>query len=59
MSNHSDERYTGFDRLAIGGEWRRGSSDRTAEDIDPWTGASLVEIQLASQDDVDAAYEAA
>ncbi|PZF52580.1 aldehyde dehydrogenase, partial [Curtobacterium sp. MCSS17_008] len=36
-----------------------GSSDRTAEDIDPWTGASLVEIQLASQDDVDAAYEAA
>jgi len=54
-----DGRYGGFDLLAIGGEWRRGSSDRTGKDIDPWTGETLVEIPLASQDDVDAAYESA
>jgi aldehyde dehydrogenase (NAD+) len=59
MTTNGSGRYEGFDQLFIGGEWRAGTSDRTGEDINPWTGETLVQIRLASPGDVDAAYDAA
>ncbi len=53
------QRYDGFDRMLIGGTWRAGRSGTVAPDIDPYTGSTLVEIPLASRDDVDEAYRAA
>ncbi len=51
--------YTGFDRQPIGGEWRQGGSERIQTDRDPYSGEILLEIDNASRDDVDAAYQAA
>ncbi|PZE31448.1 aldehyde dehydrogenase [Curtobacterium sp. MCSS17_006] len=59
MTTTAPAPYEGFDRLFIGGEWRPGSSDRTGQDTNPWTDETLLELSLAGQDDVDAAYEAA
>jgi aldehyde dehydrogenase (NAD+) len=51
--------YDRFDRMPIAGEWRAGSSPDVRADTDPYTGETLVEIQQASAEDVDAAYAAA
>lgn len=51
--------YDGFDRQAIGGQWRAGRSERMQQDIDPYSGQTLLEIRSASRDDVDDAYRAA
>lgn len=51
--------YTGFDRMLMDGEWRRGSTGDTFTDTNPYSGSTLTEIQLASADDVDTAYRAA
>jgi aldehyde dehydrogenase (NAD+) len=51
--------YDRFDRMPIAGEWREGSSERSKEDLDPYTGDTLVEIRQAGADDVEAAYAAA
>jgi len=51
--------YGGFDRMPIGDTWRAGSSGRELVDTDPWSGAVLTRIPLASAADVEAAYAAA
>ena len=51
--------YDGLDLMPIAGAWRPGSSATAAADLDPWSGATLVEHRLADTHDVDAAYEAA
>jgi len=43
----------------IGGSWQSGSSKRTLEVKNPYTREVITKFQLATVDDVDAAYEAA
>jgi aldehyde dehydrogenase (NAD+) len=45
--------------MPIAGEWRAGSSAKTAEDRNPYSGELLSEIRLADVSDVDAAFAAA
>ncbi|MCW5625124.1 MAG: aldehyde dehydrogenase family protein [Burkholderiales bacterium] len=51
--------YRAYGQQFIGGEWRRGRSSRTLQDVDPYTGEMLLEMSGASVDDVDDAYAAA
>jgi aldehyde dehydrogenase (NAD+) len=51
--------YPDFDTMPIGARWRAGASGDTRADLDPWSGATLVEIPLASREDLDEAYRAA
>lgn len=53
------EGYAGFEVQPIAGHWRAGRSPRRMADIDPYSGKTLVEIALASAEDVDDAYQAA
>ncbi len=53
------EPYSGFDQLFIAGRWRKGRSDRTNQDLNPWTGETLTEIPQATRDDLDEAYASA
>jgi hypothetical protein len=47
--------YTGFDRLPIGGEWRRGKT-HLLQDHDPYTGEVILEIPQGDRNDLDDAY---
>ncbi|MGH3153446.1 MAG: aldehyde dehydrogenase family protein, partial [Streptosporangiaceae bacterium] len=51
--------YEGFAAMPLGGRWRLGSSGKTSADTDPWNGAVLAEIPLASAGDLDEAFTAA
>ena len=51
--------YEELELLALAGEWRPGSGDEQRADTDPWSGETLLEIQLAGRDDLDRAYAAA
>ena len=51
--------YGGFDRMSIAGTWRRGRSGKLERDTDPWSGDTLVEIELADRNDLDDAFVAA
>lgn len=51
--------YSGFEAQPIGGRWRTGRSTRSQTDTNPFNGETLVEIPLASVQDVDDAYESA
>lgn len=51
--------YEGFVAMPLGGRWRPGTSGKTAADTDPWNGAVLAEIPLASTADLDEAFTAA
>jgi aldehyde dehydrogenase (NAD+) len=51
--------YTGFDELLIGGEWRKGRSQRMLEDRNPYTGEALEVIKQGDRDDLNDAYFAA
>ncbi len=51
--------YDGLSQMLIGGLWRPGRSDQRARDVDPFTGETLLEIQLASAADLNDAYESA
>ncbi|MDC7696381.1 aldehyde dehydrogenase family protein [Vogesella indigofera] len=51
--------YDGFELQPIAGQWRRGSSSQQLTDSNPYSGDVLLQLQLASRDDVDAAYAAA
>src|SRR5690554_7943170 len=53
------ERYSDFQLQPIAGEWRKGSGERTARVTNPYDGSELLEIQLATRDDLDAAFLAA
>lgn len=50
---------TDFSRIYINGEWRKGSSDKTVKNVNPFTGEELVTIQAGDKEDLNEAYEAA
>lgn len=43
----------------IGGEWKKGNSQKTYSNNNPFDNSELVTIQLASFDDMDSAYQSA
>ena len=51
--------YTGFESQPIGAKWRPGGSGKRNTDTDPYNGETLVEIPLATAEDVDEAYATA
>jgi aldehyde dehydrogenase (NAD+) len=51
--------YSGFDRQPIAGSWRAGRGKGRLADRNPYTGATLLEIALADQQDLDEAYAGA
>ncbi len=53
------QHWGGFEHQYIAGEWRSGTADGANADVDPYTNKTLVEIPLAGQDDLDAAFRAA
>ena len=52
-------RYARFDTMPLAGTWRAGTSGRSAEDVDPYTGEVLTELPLAGRDDLELAYATA
>lgn len=48
--------YDDFHLQYIAGEWREGSTDRSVDSIDPYTGKTLATIKMADKNDLDAAY---
>ena len=56
---HEPPRYNGFEQMWINGEWRHGRGEGVSDDRDPYTDDVLVQIPLASEDDLDEAYRAA
>lgn len=48
-----------FDLLYINGEWRKGNSEDTFDNTNPYTGETLLTIQGANEEDLDEAYQAA
>lgn len=51
--------YTGFERQFIAGEWCEGSSQRSVEVNNPYSGDTLLSIGLADRGDLDRAFGAA
>lgn len=51
--------YPAFDQMPIGRTWRAGSSDKSRDDVNPWSGEVLTSIPQATADDLDEAYTAA
>ncbi len=51
--------YLDLDLLPVAGRWRRGRSDHTIGDLDPWSGERILDIRGADHTDVDEAYAAA
>ncbi len=51
--------YRDLDKQYIGGAWREGRGEKTLDDLDPWTGETLLRTRSANAEDVDAAYRAA
>ena len=51
--------YDGLHLMPIAGEWREGRSGKSREDVNPYTGETLLEISLADANDLDEAYRAA
>lgn len=57
MDQH--QQYTGLNQQFINGQWQQGTSSRLTDNINPYTQTVLHQFQCASQQDVDAAYQAA
>ncbi len=53
------DRYDSLGQLYIAGTWRDASTGDTAPTIDPFTDETLLDIAQASEDDLEAAYQAA
>lgn len=51
--------YSNVNQQFINGVWRDGASSRRSDNINPYTQEVINSIQLASQDDVNEAYQAA
>jgi aldehyde dehydrogenase (NAD+) len=49
----------GWDKQFIDGSWRTGKSSHSIKDINPYTGATVVEIAAADRDDLTEAYQSA
>ncbi|WP_431801731.1 aldehyde dehydrogenase family protein [Halobacillus andaensis] len=48
-----------FTKQYINGEWRTGSSDKSVNNINPYTRQTLADIPSADKEDLDQAYQAA
>ena len=59
MHNMTPAPYEGLNLQYIDGTWRSGTSGKTAVDVNPYSGAPLVEIPLAGKEDMEAAMRAA
>ncbi|WP_435950860.1 aldehyde dehydrogenase family protein [Psychrobacter sp. DM8] len=61
MSNNNNTQniYSDFDRQFIAGEWIEGQDNSVNTDTNPFNGETLVEIQQATEDQLDEAYQAA
>lgn len=59
LTPESTSPYDGFDKQYLAGDWRTGRSGQDYTDTNPFNGDVLVTLPLASQDDVDMAYQAA
>src|SRR5689334_3239744 len=51
--------YADFDRMPIGGQWRKGKTGRVLQDRDPFTGQVILEIPQGDRSDLDTAYDEA
>ncbi|MCU1236010.1 MAG: Aldehyde dehydrogenase [Candidatus Solibacter sp.] len=51
--------WSGFDRQYVNGAWRTGRSSRRVQDVNPFTGETILEIPSADQTDLDEAYHSA
>lgn len=51
--------YSGFENQPIGKQWRAGRSAKRLTDTDPYRGETLLEMALATREDVDEAYSTA
>jgi aldehyde dehydrogenase (NAD+) len=51
--------YDRFDQMPIAGRWRTGRSENTQDDLDPYTGETILSIRGADADDLDEAYRGA
>ncbi len=56
---HAPAPYAFDDELPIAGTWRPGRSGDTQANTSPWTGETLTELSLASEEDLDEAFAAA
>lgn len=59
MTGNAAAPYSGFDLMPIAGHRRRGRGGHPGADVSPWNGEVLTEIEQASADDLDQAFEAA
>ncbi|UOR10381.1 aldehyde dehydrogenase family protein [Halobacillus amylolyticus] len=48
-----------FTKQYINGEWKTGSSEKTVENVNPYTNQTIAIIQSANEQDLDEAYKAA
>lgn len=51
--------YEDFHLQYIAGEWQSGQDDSVNTDVNPYSGDTLVEIQQATEDQLDEAFKAA
>ena len=62
MSNNNssnNKAYSNFDLQYIAGEWVKGEDDSVNTNTNPFNGETLVEIQQATETQLDKAYQAA
>lgn len=50
---------TDFTQMYIDGQWRKGNSDKTMKNVNPFSGEELFTIQAANKEDLNEAYAAA
>ena len=58
-NDNNSNAYSDFHLQFIGGEWQKGKDDSINTDTNPYNGDTIVEIQEATKDQLDEAYDAA
>ncbi|MGE6329338.1 aldehyde dehydrogenase family protein [Psychrobacter pacificensis] len=58
-NDNNSNAYSDFHLQFIGGEWQKGKDDSINTDTNPYNGDTIVEIQQATKDQLDEAYDAA
>ena len=51
--------HTDFTNMYINGEWVNGSSEKSIDNVNPFSNETLFSIQSADEEDLNRAYEAA
>tara|TARA_Y100001001_G_C7961077_1_gene292539 strand:- start:26 stop:457 length:432 start_codon:yes stop_codon:yes gene_type:complete len=52
----SPKPFDNLDLQPLAGEWRKGSNDRCLQVTNPYTGKTLMSLQMANQQDMDEAF---